>query len=121
MMTKARTAERLLQVVRVLDELPPEKRLDMDQWYKCGTVACALGWSAADPWFIKRDFKLGLYMGIKLPRYRNEIGGTAAALFFGISVESSRALFFPGGYKSRNPRRTTVAKKIRAFVKALLA
>ncbi len=47
--------ERLLQVVRVLEELPPEKKFDLGTWYECGTVGCACGWAGQDPWFIRRS------------------------------------------------------------------
>jgi len=50
--------ERLEQMVRVLKELPPEKKLSMASWRPCGTTACACGWAAQDPWFIEHDFRI---------------------------------------------------------------
>lgn len=123
MTTKAQTAERLLQVVRMLDELPREKHLDMSQWYRCGTVACALGWSGVDPWFTRRGFHLEALYGDKVykrPKYKVFYDLEAAAAFFGIDYWDAHDLFMPGSWASRSTR-ATVAKKIRAFVKALPA
>lgn len=122
MTTKAQTAERLLQVVRVLEELPPKKRLDMRQWYKCGTVACALGWSGVDPWFTRRSFKTMTRLGnekmYKRPYYKGSWELLAAQDFFGINYWDAYHLFMPKA--SFNSRRSVV-ERIKAFVKALPA
>lgn len=45
--------QRLEQVIRVLESIPPE-RFDIEVWVDprltCGTATCALGWCAQDPW-----------------------------------------------------------------------
>ncbi len=112
-------AERLLQVARVLEELPKEKRFSLGVWNKCGSVACAIGWAASDPWFIRRGLKLmdepdephEYY-----PCYAGEIEEAAAMEFFGLEYDQTISLFFGVAYST--PTKRNVIRRIKAFVKA---
>lgn len=61
---KAEQIERVEQLDRVLTEMTAHERrkhFDMESWgYKndCGTVGCAAGRAAFDPWFRRRGFVL---------------------------------------------------------------
>lgn len=60
MATKKQLIERWQHVVRVLESLTPHERehhFDMSHWGReteCGTVCCAAGHCALDPWFRRR-------------------------------------------------------------------
>jgi hypothetical protein len=53
-----RKVTRLMEVCRVLRELPRSKKFDLDVWSVCGTAGCAVGWAASDPWFRRRGLTL---------------------------------------------------------------
>lgn len=61
--------KRVEQLERVLNDMTPHERkrhFDMSSWgYQnaCGTVGCAAGQAAFDPWFRRRGFKLELNGG----------------------------------------------------------
>ena len=115
-------AERLLQVVRVLEELPEGKRFDLRFWNKCGSVACAVGWAASDPWFIRRGLKLAkeeaLCDGVQYyePFYNGCYDFMAVKEFFGLASGQASNLFVVTAYKY--PTRRNVIRRIKAFVKA---
>ncbi len=115
-------AERLLQVVRVLEGLPKEKRFDLCIWHRCGTTACALGWAAADPWFTRRGLKLmgngddGQGRQHYVPAYKDWQDYWAACGFFAIGYGDATRLFSPMEYEERTKR--NVSRRIKAFVKA---
>jgi hypothetical protein len=99
-MSNEQYIERLEQLIRVLQSLTPhEKRrhFDMEQWgYKneCGTVCCAAGHAARDPWFKRRGFKMVKDIsGSPVPSnarhlltisYDGKQGWDALAEFFGV-------------------------------------
>lgn len=110
---KAIHKERLLQVVRVLEELPKEKKFDLGTWYECGTVGCACGWAGQDPWFRRRGFR-------SEKRHRGDIffqgirGYKAAQIFFGILNDDTFHLFSRSEYKRGSKR--DVINRIKKFV-----
>ena len=115
--------ERLLQVIRVLEELPAKKRFSLATWYKCGTVGCAIGWSAADPWFTRRGFRLSsvtdaLYYNMKKvthePYYRGNTHWLAVNKFFGLHNKQASYLFEDCWYKK--PTRRNVIFRIKKFI-----
>lgn len=120
-----RCAERLGQVVRVLEELPSIRSFDMGNWMygkpaECGTVGCAVGWAASDPWFQERGLTLvknraGFPM---FPRFGVEEGYGACRHFFGILSGDVERLFSPDGYSDLRPQRHTVIRRIKSFIKA---
>lgn len=72
--------EKWEQLLRVLDGLTPherEKHLYMGVWgaqTDCGTVACAAGHCAMDPWFRERGFigKFGAMNEMTFPKWQPE-------------------------------------------------
>ena len=106
--------ERLLQVVRVLDELPKGKKLDLGTWYECGTVACACGWSGQDPWFRRRGFRSEKTRGKGRVYFKNQGDGEAVQEFFGLSLHHTAYLFFPYRYERGSKR--DVINRIKRFV-----
>ena len=124
-MKTSMTIERLEQVVRVLKELPPEKKFDLGGWMKCGTTGCAIGWAASDPWFTRRGLKLihscgWLRSGEWCPQYRGQ-GGVEMSLrcFFGMGWDDINYLFFPGSYPAPNNSRRHVIARINKYVQQL--
>ena len=117
-------AERLLQVVRVLEELPKGKRFDLTIYHRCGIVACALGWAAADPWFMRRGYRLikwgGPWQGYQSykPIYKKRTGFASATDFFGVTGNQATQLFSPAQYQHAKSSRRDVIRRIKAFVKA---
>ena len=114
-------AERLLQVVRVLDELPKEKKFDLLTWLTCGTVGCAVGWAASDPWFTRRGLKM-VYCPDAVsgsreyePHYKNEESDDAVRTFFDLDSYEIQELFYKTSYAS--PTKRNVIRRIKAFVK----
>ncbi len=105
--------ERLNQLVRVLREVRDEKRLfSLFTWVTtdltlldikfpegaCGTVSCAVGWAAQDPWFRRRGFSLGKnYVGRIYPQYKShkeiEFEWDAVEAFFNITNNTAYDLF----------------------------
>lgn len=107
--SRAELIERWRQCERVLVNLSPherEKHWDMGRWglkTLCGTIACAAGHCAMDPWFQERGFKfrdIGA-MDFTIP-YVLDIGdenfesasASAVSTFFG-SIGSRRVFFRP--------------------------
>ncbi|MGI9295981.1 MAG: hypothetical protein ACR2PS_18515 [Pseudomonadales bacterium] len=122
------TVERLSQVVRVLEELPREKQLDLTFWFirgKCKSTACAIGEAASDPWFNKQGLKLTRDrvqryrgMGVTLsPSFAGVRGDDAVDKFFKLEWEETGFLFFPGAYHRGSKH--DVIRRIRSFCKKL--
>lgn len=117
-------AERLLQVVRVLEELPEEKKFDLETWCVCRTKACAVGWAASDPWFMRRGLRLKKDEApiegrqYYIPSYRKYKEMAAASVFFRITDEEACLLFSPSRYPSNMRGKRNVIRRIKAFVKA---
>ena len=118
--------DRLLQVVRVLEDLPKEKKFSIGIWNKCGTVACAVGWAASDPWFNRRGLKIIPFteeddllhnsQGLqKKPVYKNLEEWEAIEVFFNLTDDEAGFLF--AEYAYRDSRKRNVIKRIKKFVK----
>ena len=125
-LTKQST-ERLLRVADLLENLPKGKlKFDMSEWYRCGTVACAVGHAAMDPWFRRRGLTLTpetLWAGGPCtdgsmePMFRGLTNSDAVEEFFGITEEHVERLFVDTAYPEHRRGPKTVAKRIRKFVK----
>jgi hypothetical protein len=130
MTTKKVGNQRLLKLAAFLEKLPP-KRFDYgsfvgDSWQgkpdlSCGTTACAMGWAVAMPEFKRLGFVLGQSWGFPIVKNRQGhfIGFyDAGTTMFGLSNDDYDALFIPNSAAAEKYSAKTVAKKIRAFVKA---
>lgn len=108
--------ERLQQVVRVLRELPKDKKLDLGLWYQCGSTACAIGWAAADPWFNKKGLRLSqnYLSGNAKPQFRRKFGFDAVSAFFGLTSDEENFLFINDSY--RRGTRGDVIRRLEAFI-----
>lgn len=118
---RRQTAERLRETVRVLEELPPGKRFDLGTWAKCGTVGCAVGWAAQDPWHRRRGLTLVLDYGLDpgdvkryAPQYRGEDGWCAVEEYYGMGHTHVLYLFHSDHYHNRRRNRAAVCARIRA-------
>ena len=112
------TIERLSQVIRVLEELPKEKRFNMGYWMKCGTAGCAIGWAANEPWFTRRGLKLVPNQDWDqhyLPAYRGSEGFCAVGDFFDLDLGGAEELF--EGREGNLTRRQVIAN-IKRFLRA---
>ncbi len=113
--------ERLEQVVRVLKELPKEKKFNLTTFMTCGTTACACGWAGTDPWFRRRGFKTEKYLrplhGNVFYREKGRMfeGMEAARKFFGIDFRTSTQLFVHEEGKDGSKR--TVIRRLKSFIK----
>ena len=113
---EAKYIERLEQVVRVLVELPPEKKFDLTLWMKCGTTGCAIGWAASDPWFKRRGLKLSSYMPNFQQRGKPLLWEkTAIKAFFNLSGDEAYTLFYPSAYARGS--RYDVIRRLNSFIK----
>ena len=82
----------LRELKRVIENVP-EDLLHMRWWQsraECGTVRCAGGWAAVDPWFNKRGLTAN---DSGAPRFRGEICDGALRPFFRLTVKATRDLF----------------------------
>ena len=112
--------ERLEQVIRVLEELPREKKFNLRSFMTCGTTACACGWAGADPWFRRRGFKTEKYhshVGSTLYNVSyQEFGGMdAVRKFFGLDFATSYHLFIKDLFQDNSKR--AVIRRLRRFLK----
>lgn len=115
-MMEAKYIERLEQVVRVLKELPKEKRFDLKNWMQCGTSGCAVGWAASDPWFTRRGLKLGKAIGRMYPlSFRGHNDWKAAEAFFNLSRGNTRNLFSTESYARGS--RYDVIRRLNSFIR----
>lgn len=128
---EAKHIERLEQVVRVLRELPKEKRFDINTWNICGTVGCAVGWAASDPWFRRRGFVLkmrrklpanvartfGVAEGAAsyFPTFKWRTEESAIATFFGLGQNESHHLFYNSAYARGS--KSDVIRRLESFIK----
>ena len=109
------TAERLQQVVRVLESDLPGK-FDI-KTFKCGSAGCALGWAAQDPWFIRRGFKLQHDNGDRYVVTYQKLGSLdSASDFFQISRLQATNLFYACGYYNE-PSKNEVISRLKSFIK----
>ncbi len=114
--------ERLEQVVRVLEELPKEKKFNLISFMTCGTTACACGWAGTDPWFRRRGFKTDKYRKSShgynvFYREKGRIfeGMEATRKFFGLNFETSSYLFIRSSYENGSKR--VVIRRLKSFIK----
>lgn len=112
--------ERLEQVIRVLEELPKEKKFNIQTFMTCGMTACACGWAGVDPWFRRRGFKTKKYhshSGDTLydVSYREFGGMDAVRKFFGIDFGTSSHLFISGFHQGNSKR--AVIQRLKSFLK----
>ena len=113
--TPKKRNERLAQAVRVLEELTPEKKLNMWTWYGCYMVACAGGWIAQDPWFKQRGLRLSQ---TGTPFYEGRGGYHALVGFFGIEYDQICHLFSPYRYAHSQLRgRRSVIARFKRFIR----
>lgn len=92
---------RLAELRRVVLAVP-DAGFDMHQWSnECGTIHCAAGWAALDPWFL-RHTELGCVLAPRslspadttvLPTHIASVFGLAYV--FGITSREAKALFIP--------------------------
>ena len=119
MTTPKQRNERLLQVVRVLRELPTSKELSLGRWYTCGTIACAIGWSAADPWFKRLGFQLlkvrWCQPNTHRPAFKEYRDFAAVYAFFGLGADDAIHLFTAEGYRHGTSR--NVIRRIEKYVR----
>lgn len=72
----------------------------MDQFTKCGTTACALGWASLDPEFNEQGLRaLKIQGGFMYPTYNGLLGIHAAQEFFHLDRDQAYYLFMPSGYE----------------------
>lgn len=116
--------EALRQVVRVLENLPEEKfnmnyvmRIASDEEINlgCGTVGCAIGWAAEDPWFTQRGFVM--------PQLSAFVFSEEIRKFFFLESRDVARLFYSAGYRSvpwQRPQitRQEVINKLNQFITA---
>lgn len=113
--------ERLEQVIRVLEELPREKKFNLRTFMTCGTTACACGWAGVDPWFRRRGFKTekdNLPDGgsITYNVFYREFGGMDAVReFFDLDIADSHFLFINSYYQEGSKR--AVIRRLKSFLK----
>ena len=110
--------ENVLRVLRSLTPHERRKHWDMANWgikTDCGTIACAAGHCALDPWFKRR----GLYLKFKRSLYLADEGAEYAQIypdptvFFG--SEGTENIF----YDSRNRPVGQVIREVKAHIKNL--
>ena len=112
--------KRLLKLADLLENIPEGRpKFNLGFWYKCGTVACAIGHAALDPWFKKRGLMLCddyIPGGYKLPVFQDREDNEAVMCFFDISDSAVDYLFYENSYPRGRRGPKTVAKRIRSFV-----
>ena len=114
--------ERLEQVIRVLEELPKEKKFNLRTFMTCGTTACACGWAGTDPWFRRRGFKTEKYHyhpegPIYYVSYQGSCGMEAVRKFFGLNLATSHHLFIKD-FSQDNSKRATI-RRLKSFLKEI--
>jgi hypothetical protein len=93
---------------------------EVKQVRECGFAACAAGWACTIPEFNRAGLRLEsdyLEDTDFYPEFKSNKGFDALPNFFGIEVKEAYYFFYPDQYKTANPLPTTVAKRIRKFVK----
>lgn len=83
----------LKQLKRVIENTPDDL-LHMAAWggdAACGTVRCAAGWAAVDPWFVKRG--LHLRHGSNAPVFEDNWPDESLKTFFKLTYAQTEHLF----------------------------
>lgn len=132
---KKEHAKRLLFLADFLEALPP-KSFDLQCWSnrlptedgkvqpRCGTTACALGWTPSIPQFFKLGARLATNRaGEVFPYLKGGRKGDAAPKrlsreLFGLSEDDHAFLFLPSHYPTVDPSREDVSQRIRMLVAA---
>ena len=117
--------ERLLRTAQVLEDLskgnPPPgdtARFSLKHWWKCGTVGCAVGHAAQDPWHQEQGLELTdsiFQPGVYDPIYGGYANIEAVMAFYGVSLKDTRSLFLAYAYERGTAM--AVARRIRRFGK----
>lgn len=95
--------EALRQLARVLAAVNPDQ-FDMTEWSSerdCGTIACAAGWAAHDPWFNARGLTAEegtLHWKDPDARSQPETDFYAIQAVMGLEHDAAYALFMPTQY-----------------------
>ena len=113
---QAKYIERLEQVVRVLGELPREKKFNLARWMTCGTTACACGWAGSDPWFRRRGFRTVKTSDSYSIFYNEQYGFGAVKEFFGLESDKMFYLFVRS-YYGRDGSKRAVIRRLNAFIR----
>ena len=112
----AKYIERLEQVVRVLVELPPEKKFRLNSWMICDTTACAGGWAGMDPWFRRRGFKTKKHRNVYSVECQGLYSVDACKVFFGLTRNQAHHLFMPHQY-GRDKSKRAVTRRLKALIR----
>jgi hypothetical protein len=128
--------ERLRQTARVLHQVKrEEKPFSLDTWvnsleefdffiasgdlqHECGTVCCAIGWAAQDPWHNAE----GLYLldapsAFRVPVFNRSRSWEALRNYFGIPIEDTKFLFCHEKYRSRGATKiSTVIRRLERYI-----
>lgn len=98
----------------------PRKTFCMEIWHRedreCATAACALGWAAMNPTFMKKGLRLIMagYANKKIPAFKRARGVPAGAKFFGISEGEAGSVFTPSNARGDTPR--AVARQVQRLI-----
>ena len=112
--------QRLLTLAKYLRAEVNPKKFDMEYW-KCGSVCCAVGHAASIPEFnklgftIKKQIKTSRYCA---PGYKGHVSWDAIRKFFNLSDPESDYLFSSFCYRDSKILPSTVANRIEKFVKS---
>jgi len=96
--------ERWENAIRVLKRLTPHERRKHWQmgWWgeknECGTVACAAGHCALDPWFRRRGLRMDFHYLRRIKVWELEFNSGCVGEFFG--EEGTRSIFYDGSNRS---------------------
>jgi len=113
---EAKYIERLEQGIRVLENPPKGLKFNLKLWTACGTVACAVGMMAQDPWFQAQGLTLS-HPKDGYPTFKQSQGWNATAHFFGLTGRTEAYhLFSYDSYKKDKSRRAVV-RRIKKFLK----
>lgn len=123
--SKDQRIERWEQCLRVLETMPEHERLhhwSMAKWgieTECGTVACAAGHCALDPWFTNQGFVLTWTKSCTCPACQQIPNTRSATLvtdrFFGL--HGCEKIF----YNDRQRPVETVIDEVKAYIAELKA
>jgi len=115
---------RLNHLVRVLKNIPPEKKFHMGLWANgCGTTACVIGHAAQDPWFRRQGLRLKNtstgYSDNLSPVFDGAAELYVVERFFKLDYKDSRWLFLPSEYPWMEKEKRHVLRRIRSIIKAV--
>ena len=110
--------KRLLTAADIIEDVPA-CQFNMRAWMrddpKCGTIGCAAGWAAQSPKLPELEVSRNMN---GTPYHGGDYGFLAIRRFFGLSGDESEDVFSAESYASRNPRRSTVARRMRQYAES---